>query len=185
MGEFMRTVVLVGGYFNILHHGHVRHLEAAKGLGDCLVVHVHRSDCSLKRKGYSVLSDEDKVEVLKAIRWVDEVWLCNRNCDGTIVEALQKLRNEYPKETLILAKGGDRTPRNMPRSEVETCKKLGVKIVYGVGGEEKVQSSSWLASKIRLEKVCVNCGRKLPENSRANRCPYCRAPLTTVIKRAK
>jgi D-beta-D-heptose 7-phosphate kinase/D-beta-D-heptose 1-phosphate adenosyltransferase len=180
----MRTIILVGGYFNILHKGHIRHFEAAKRLGDYLIVHVHRGDCSLKHKGYSVLSDEDKVEVLKAIRWVDEVWLCSANCDGSIVEALHRLRKEYPKETLILAKGGDRTPENMPKKEIETCEKLGVKIVYGVGGE-KVQSSSWIASNIKFEKVCVKCGRKPPKGSTAHRCPYCGAPLTTVIKKSK
>jgi hypothetical protein len=138
----------------------------------------------LKHKGYSVLSDEDKVEVLKAIRWVDEVWLCSPTCDGTIVEALHKLRKEYPKETLILAKGGDRTAQNLPKSEVETCSKLNIKIVYGVGGE-KVQSSSWIASNIKFEKVCIKCGRKPPKGSTAHRCPYCGAPLTTVIKKSK
>jgi cytidyltransferase-like protein len=141
-------VVLVGGYFNVLHRGHIRYFEAARKLGDWLIVHVHRSECSLRHKGYSFLSDEDKVEVLRAIRWVDEVWLCSQTCDGSIVEALHKLREKYHEENLMLAKGGDRTPETMPKSEVETCEKLDIKIVYGVGGE-KVQSSSWiLKSKI-------------------------------------
>jgi D-beta-D-heptose 7-phosphate kinase/D-beta-D-heptose 1-phosphate adenosyltransferase len=184
LGGILKTVVLVGGFFNIVHCGHIRHFEAAKRLGDYLVVHVHRGECSLKHKGYSVLSDEDKVEVLKAIRWIDEVWLCSPTCDGTIIEALHKLRNKYPRETLILAKGGDRTSKNMPKKEIETCEKLGVKIVYGVGGE-KVQSSRLLANKIILEKVCVQCGRKPPKGSTAHRCPYCGAPLTTKIKKSK
>jgi D-beta-D-heptose 7-phosphate kinase/D-beta-D-heptose 1-phosphate adenosyltransferase len=184
LGEILKKVVLVGGFFNVLHRGHVRHFEAARELGDYLIVHVHRGDCSLKHKGYVVLSDEDKVEVLKAIRWVDEVWLCSLNCDGSIIEALHKLRKEYPKETLILAKGGDRTSQNMPKKEIETCEKLDIKIVYGVGGE-KVQSSSKLVNKITLEKVCTKCGRKPPKSSTAHRCPYCGAPLTTVIKKSK
>jgi len=146
-----KTVVLVGGFFNVLHRGHVRHFEDARKLGDCLIVHVHRSECALKHKGYSVLDDEDKVEVLKAIRWVDEVWLCSQNCDGTVIEALYKLREKFPNEKLVLAKGGDRTPETMPKKEIETCKKLGIQIVYGVGGE-KVQSASWIANKLKAQQ---------------------------------
>jgi cytidyltransferase-like protein len=151
LGGILKTVVLVGGFFNLLHRGHIRYFEAGKRLGDYLVVHVHRGDCSLKHKGYSVLSDEDKVEVLKAIRWVDEVWLCSANCDGTIIEALHRLRKEYPKETLILAKGGDRTLSNLPESEIEACRKLNIKIICGVGGT-KIQSSSWIVGRLLGEE---------------------------------
>lgn len=144
----MKTVVLTGGFFNIFHRGHVRYLREAKCLGDRLIVHVHRRRCTLKHKGYAVLSTADKVEILKAFRFVDEVWVCTSRCNGTIIEALKKIRGKYPNCKLILAKGGDRTPETMPREEIETCKRLSVEIVYGVGGG-KVESSSWLLRKTK------------------------------------
>jgi D-beta-D-heptose 7-phosphate kinase/D-beta-D-heptose 1-phosphate adenosyltransferase len=80
---------------------------------------------------------EDRLAVVGALRYVDEVIVCGLTCDLTSCDALLGVRPE------IFAKGGDRTPESMPRSEVELCEKLGIKIVYGVGGG-KVQSSSWL-----------------------------------------
>ncbi|MEM2281318.1 MAG: adenylyltransferase/cytidyltransferase family protein [Candidatus Bathyarchaeia archaeon] len=135
-------MVLAGGYFNIFHRGHIRYLREAKRLGDRLIVHVHRQRCSRKHKGYAVLTTADKVEILEAFSFVDDVWVCTRKCDGTIVEALERVRKEYPDCQIILAKGGDRTPENMPKSEIEACKRLNIEIVYGVGGG-KVASSSW------------------------------------------
>ncbi|MEM2281266.1 MAG: hypothetical protein QXZ68_04685 [Candidatus Bathyarchaeia archaeon] len=122
-------------------------MREAKKLGDKLIVHVHTYECTLKNKGYAVLPTVDKVEILKAFSFVDEVWVCSEGCDGTIVEALERLKREHPSRNLILAKGGDRTPENMPKAEIEVCNRLGIKIIYGVGGG-KVESSSWLIKSV-------------------------------------
>ncbi|MEM4643272.1 MAG: hypothetical protein QXY51_01435, partial [Candidatus Bathyarchaeia archaeon] len=105
--------------------------------GGDLIVLIHRDECCVKKKGYCFMPLEDRVAVIGAIRYVDQVIACEPGCDLTSCSALEKIKPD------IFAKGGDRSPENMPASEVELCKKLGIEIVYGVGGG-KIQSSSWL-----------------------------------------
>ncbi|MEM2547214.1 MAG: adenylyltransferase/cytidyltransferase family protein [Candidatus Bathyarchaeia archaeon] len=139
--------ILVSGFFDPLHRGHIAYLKEAKNLGGKLVVLVHRDECCIRKKGYCFMPLEDRMSVLKAIRYVDEVIVCGPNCDLTTCDALLKVK------PAIFAKGGDRNPENMPQCELEICKKPGIEIVYGMGGQ-KVQSSSWLVEnyKKRLKK---------------------------------
>ncbi|MEM3666739.1 MAG: glycerol-3-phosphate cytidylyltransferase [Candidatus Bathyarchaeia archaeon] len=107
--------------------------------GDRLVVGVHRDECCVRKKGYCLMPLEDRLEVLKAMRWVDKVVVCPPTCDLTSVEVLRCLKPH------VYAKGGDRVRENMPRAELEVCDQLGIRVVYGVGGG-KVQSSSWIVA---------------------------------------
>jgi len=109
------------------------------------VVSIHKDECCVKKKGYCFMPLEDRLAIIEALRFVDEVIVCGSSCDLTTCEALQTVKPQ------IFAKGGDRTPDNMPKSEVELCEKLGTKIVYGVGGG-KVQSSSWLVENFEKAK---------------------------------
>ena len=109
------------------------------------MVSIHRDECCVKKKGYCFMPLEDRLAIIEALRFVDEVIVCGSSCDLTTCEALQTVKPQ------IFAKGGDRTPDNMPKSEVELCEKLGTKIVYGVGGG-KVQSSSWLVKNFEKAK---------------------------------
>ena len=88
------------------------------------------------------MSLEDRIALIEAVRYVDEVIVCGLSCDLTTCDVLRSVKPE------MFAKGGDRTPENMPHSEVELCEKLGIKIVYGVGGG-KVQSSSWIVKNCK------------------------------------
>jgi len=135
-------VVLVSGYFDPIHRGHIYHLKEAKMLGDKLVALIHRDECCVRKKGYVFMPLEDRLEVLKAIKYVDEVLICSEECDLTAAQILKELK------PAIFAKGGDRIPENMPREELKVCEELGIKIVYNVGGG-KVQSSSWLVDKVK------------------------------------
>jgi len=135
-------VVLVSGYFDPIHRGHIYHFRDAKVLGDKLVAFIHRDECCIKKKGYVFMPLEDRLEVLKAIRYVDEVVVCSEGCDLTATQILRKLK------PAIFAKGGDRTPETMPREELKACEELGIKIVYNVGGG-KIQSSSQLVDRVK------------------------------------
>jgi D-beta-D-heptose 7-phosphate kinase/D-beta-D-heptose 1-phosphate adenosyltransferase len=138
-------VVLVSGFFDPPHRGHVAYLQEAKKLGDWLIVHIHRDECCVRKKGYCFMPLEDRMAVMGAIKYVDEMIVCEPSCDLTVCDVLRNVKPD------IFAKGGDRTPENMPKSEVELCERLGIKIVYGVGGG-KVQSSSWLVKKLNETK---------------------------------
>lgn len=126
-------IVCTSGYFNPLHIGHVRLLKEAKALGDYLVVIVN-NDEQVKLKGESkpFMNEKERVEIIKAIKYVDKVVL-SIDKDRTIKKTLGRISPD------IFAKGGDSTPENTPEKD------LVKKVVYNVGGG-KIQSSRWLKS---------------------------------------
>jgi len=140
MPRKLKVVVVCGGY-DPVHIGHIRQFKAAKALGDKLVVILNSDEWLTRKRGYVFMPYEERKEVLESIRYVDEVVSCIDK-DNTVTLSLERLKPD------IFAKGGDRTPDNMPKTEIETCRKLGIKIVYGVGGR-KMQSSSWLLDRIK------------------------------------
>ncbi len=133
----MFTVVATGGGFDPVHKGHIRLLKEASQLGDWLVVMLNSDKQLIKKKGKTFYpSQEERKDIIEAIKYVDEV-IIDPDDDLTCEKAIELVRPN------IYAKGGDRTPENVAQIEIETCQKIGCKIVYGVGGS-KVQSSSWL-----------------------------------------
>jgi D-beta-D-heptose 7-phosphate kinase/D-beta-D-heptose 1-phosphate adenosyltransferase len=138
-------VVATSGGFDPLHVGHIRLIQEAKTLGDKLVVIVN-SDAWLKRKkGFVFMNLKHRMEMIKAIRGVDEVMAWD---DGspTVKGALRKLKPD------IFAKGGDRSGTDKV-PEAKTCEEIGCKIVFNVGKGGKVESSSWL-----LKRFLENAG---------------------------
>ena len=104
------TVVATGGCFDLLHTGHVRTLEAARELGDCLVVLLN-SDASVRRlKGATrpVVGEQDRAAVLGALRCVDAVLVFG---EDTPVAALERVRPD------VWVKGGDYAVEDLPEAE--------------------------------------------------------------------
>jgi cytidyltransferase-like protein len=144
--------VLSMGYFDPLHRGHVQHFKEARKLGRLIVI-VHRDPCCVKKKGYCFMPIEDRLEIIRSLRCVDEAYPCPQDCTLTASPVLERMRPD------VFAKGGDRAPGNMPKDEIEACERLGIKIVYGVGGA-KVQSSSWI-----INDFLSKSGRKILSSS--------------------
>lgn len=130
--------VAVAGGWDPLHIGHVRHIEEASKLGNWLVVLVSSDEDMVRKKGIAFMPLSERVEILKALRWVDEV-IVTIDKDGTMAETLKMVKPD------IFAKGGDRSPDNMPANEIEACKAIGCEIVYGIG--KRLQSSSALLKR--------------------------------------
>lgn len=128
-------IVVASGYFNPLHKGHVEYLEKAKALGDYLIVIVN-SDKQRELKGSKFfMNQNERAEIVEALRCVNEVVIATDN-DTSVCKTLASL-SPVPH---IFAKGGDRFANEIP--EAETCKRLGIHMIDGLGA--KVQSSSWL-----------------------------------------
>jgi rfaE bifunctional protein nucleotidyltransferase chain/domain len=105
------TVVATGGCFDVLHPGHIRTLEAARALGDCLVVCLN-SDASVARlKGPSrpLVGAADRAAVLRALRCVDAVLVFDEDTPEAAIERLRPA---------VWAKGGDYTDRELPEAGV-------------------------------------------------------------------
>ena len=134
----MKTVV-ASGYFDPLHIGHIRYLREAKKLGDKLIVILNNDKQAKLKKGRSFMPVNEREEILKSLEFVDEV-VISEDEDLSVCKTLEMLKPD------IFAKGGDRTIDNIPEKEI--CEKLGIKMVFGVGGE-KIQSSSWLIANVK------------------------------------
>jgi cytidyltransferase-like protein len=137
-----KIIVATGGGFDPVHEGHIRLFKEAKKLGDELVIMLN-SDEQLKKKKKQTFypSQDERREIIESIRYVDRV-VIDPGKDITCEEALKLVRPD------ILAKGGDRVEGAMPEIELATCREIGCKIVYNVGGA-KVQSSSWLMKRAK------------------------------------
>jgi D-beta-D-heptose 7-phosphate kinase/D-beta-D-heptose 1-phosphate adenosyltransferase len=133
----------VSGGFDPLHIGHLRHLQAAKRLGDHLIVMVSNDEDMVRKKSYCFMPLEERIEILNELKCVDEVVVTKDN-DGTQARTLRVIRPD------IFAKGGDRTPENMPQNEITVCNELGINIVYGVGKQMKSSSQMILNVMDRL-----------------------------------
>lgn len=127
-------IVCTSGYYNPFHVGHLKLFKEAIKYGDYLVVIVN-NDQQVKLKGSETFMNElERLEIIKSIKYVHKAML-SVDTDRTIMESLKKI---HPA---VFLKGGDSTEENTP--ELELCKELGIKVVFGVGGD-KIQSSSWL-----------------------------------------
>jgi rfaE bifunctional protein nucleotidyltransferase chain/domain/rfaE bifunctional protein kinase chain/domain len=104
------TVVASGGCFDLLHLGHVRSLEAARALGDCLVVLLNgdRSVRALKGRDRPLVGEEERAETLRALACVDEVMIFEEPDPSA---ALSLLRPD------VWAKGGDYQVDELPESK--------------------------------------------------------------------
>ena len=123
--------VCISGYFDPLHVGHIEYINKAKKLGDYLVVIVNNNlQCKLK-KGKFFMDENDRVEIVKNLKSVDEVFL-SIDSDKTVCKSLEKLKPS------IFANGGDRKNYEIPESKV--CDMYGIEIIDGLG--DKIRSSS-------------------------------------------
>ena len=135
--------IIVSGYFNPLHKGHLELFEKAKTKGDAIWVIVN-SDLQRKLKGSKAFMEEDeRIIIVQAIGIVDKA-LISIDKDKTQCETLRFLEKEYGADyDLFFANGGDQNNNSIPEATV--CKEKGIGLIEGLGS--KIQSSSWLLKK--------------------------------------
>ena len=138
-------VVLISGYFNPLHTGHLDYIKAASELGDKLVVIVN-NDKQVELKGSKPFMKEfDRMRIVSEIKGVDKAIL-TIDKSGSVIETLKAIYNEYAVDyffdSMTFCNGGDRTKGNSP--EEQYCEWRGIKTVYNVGGGKTQSSSSLL-----------------------------------------
>jgi len=134
----MSIIVLVTGGFDPLHSGHIHYLQAARDLGDRLIVGINSDDWLVRKKGKAFLPARERRVIMENLRMVDEV-IEFVDLDNTAIQAILDVKQQYPHDVLVFANGGDRTEKNIP----EMCVP-GVVFEFGVGGDDKKNSSSWI-----------------------------------------
>ena len=143
----INRVVLVTGGFDPLHSGHIAYLQEAKRLGDMLVVGVNSDAWLERKKGRAFMPANERVTILQNLRMVDHCILFNDD-DGSACEAIRNVKMMYPNSQVIFANGGDRTQENIPEMTESD-----VEFVFGVGGENKMNSSSWILEEWKAPKT--------------------------------
>lgn len=139
----MQRAVIVSGYFNPIHKGHLEYFQNAKAHGDVLVVIV-KSDHQRALKGSKEFQDEqERVFIVSSLRVVDKVFL-SIDKDRTVCQTLAHIHQELSQTyELAFANGGDQNNDTIPERPV--CERLGISLIDGLG--DKIQSSSWLLKK--------------------------------------
>jgi len=136
----MKKIVLVTGGFDPLHSGHIAYFNEAKKLGDILVVGVNSDAWLTRKKGAPFLPLLERTNIVRNLHMVDYV-IDFDDSDGSARRAITMVRQSYPRDTIVFANGGDRTDNNIPEMDVADDN---VKFVFGVGGFNKANSSSWI-----------------------------------------
>ena len=126
-----KKTVAVSGYFDPIHVGHIEYLELAKKIGDYLIVIVNNDFQASLKKGKSFMNENDRVEIVSALKCVDEVFL-SIDKDSSVCKSLEHLKPD------IFANGGNRKLDEIPETSV--MKKYNIKMVDGLG--KKIRSSS-------------------------------------------
>lgn len=140
-------IIVISGYFNPLHVGHLDYIEQAKELGDRLLVIVNNDD-QVKIKGsIPFMNESDRMRIIKSIGCVDDVVLSS-DVDASVLKTLKCIHEMYSLQRgwignrnfeVVFANGGDRQEGNTP--EEEFCREVGIETVYGVGGGKRESSS--------------------------------------------
>jgi cytidyltransferase-like protein len=140
-------IAVVSGGFDPLHSGHIRLIKEARKLGDRLIVGINSDEWLARKKGRAFMPWTERLAVLNNLKQVDEVYTFDDE-DGTACHLLEQVRAHYPTDEIIFANGGDRTRDNIPEMTVP-----GVEFVFGVGGIDKANSSSWILEEWKAPKT--------------------------------
>ena len=133
-------IVVVSGYFNPLHKGHIEYFNKSKEYGDKLYVIVN-NDKQRELKCSKEFQDEDeRMFIIQNLKMVDRVFL-SIDTDRTVCQTISTIHSlEDSSDELFFANGGDQINDTIPERQV--CDWLGIKLIDGMG--DKIQSSSWL-----------------------------------------
>ena len=134
----MRVSVASGG-FDPIHSGHIAYLIAAKKQGDKLIVALNSDVWLTNKKGQPFMKFEERKTILENLSCVDEVISFVDDELGSCINALATIKEKYPTDHIIFCNGGDRNDSNIPEMSIK-----GIDFKFGVGGEDKKNSSSWI-----------------------------------------
>ena len=138
------NIVLITGGFDPIHSGHIAYIKAAKEYAkvfkDMLIVGVNSDDWLIRKKGKAFLPFDERYTIVSNIKGVD-LAINFDDSDNSAKDAIKKVRMMYPDAHIIFANGGDRNGKNIPEMDYHDTN---VTFVFGVGGEDKKNSSSWI-----------------------------------------
>lgn len=141
--KYRTPVACVSGGFDPAHVGHLRYIQNAREYGEVVVI-LNSDSWLLRKKGYVFMPFDQRREMLLGMRGIKEVVSVD-DSDGSVCKALIDIKPNF------FCNGGDRIDGNTPEKEV--CESLGITMVFGVGGDDKVQASSRLVESAIQSKL--------------------------------
>lgn len=142
-------IVLVTGGFDPLHSGHIEYFKAAKQLGNILIVGINSDAWLARKKSRSFMPAVERKAIIENLYQVHRVIEFNDD-DDSAIDAIRQVKEMFPRDTILFANGGDRTKENIPEMDLADDK---LEFVFGVGGTNKANSSSWILEEWKAPKT--------------------------------
>lgn len=140
----MSTYYIVSGGFDPIHEGHIEMIKESAMISDGVIVLVNSDEWLCRKKGKNFYNIKTRITIMKSLKGVIDV-LEFDDTDNSASDGIIKVRKKYPSDNLVFANGGDRGKDNIP--EIPTCKEHRVDLAFSVGGDYKMNSSSWILKK--------------------------------------
>lgn len=138
-----KKAIIVSGYFNPIHKGHLEYFQNAKKLADVLFVIVNNDHQRALKQSKEFQLEEERMLIVSSLRMVDTAIL-SIDTDRTVCATIASIAKDYGQEyDLAFANGGDQNNNTIPERPI--CEKMGIALLDGLG--DKIQSSSWLLKK--------------------------------------
>lgn len=148
----MRKVVLATGGFDPIHSGHINYFKDAVKYGDgTLIIGLNSDEWLTKKKGRPFMDWEERATIISNLHVVDRV-INFDDSDGSSCDAIRKVRDLYPDVEIVFVNGGDRNATNIPEMKMLE-QDLHLKFEFGVGGDDKKNSSSWILEEWKAPKT--------------------------------
>jgi len=148
----MSDIVLVTGGFDPLHSGHIAYFKEARKLGKKLVVGVNSDEWLVRKKGKPFMPFQERCAIIQELACVDQVLGFNDSDDSACHAIFQLLSTHGSGTKIVFANGGDRTNTNTPEYATYGNTHY-VDFKFGVGGEHKANSSSWILDEWKTQKT--------------------------------
>ena len=138
-----KKAIIVSGYFNPIHKGHLEYFNNAKSMADELFVIVNNDEQRALKESKEFQLEEERMLIVSSLKPVNKAIL-SIDTDRTVCETIAKIAKEYVNGyDLAFANGGDQNNETIPERAI--CEKMGIRLLDGLG--DKIQSSSWLLKK--------------------------------------
>ena len=138
-----QKAIIVSGYFNPIHKGHIEYMHKSKAYGDQLFVIVNNELQRALKGSKEFQSEQERILIVENLRVVDKS-LLSIDTDRTVIETIKFIHEKFANQyELAFANGGDQNNTSIPERAI--CELLGIELIDGLG--DKIQSSSWLLNK--------------------------------------
>ena len=135
-----KKAIIVSGYFNPVHKGHIEYFINAKKIADYLIVIVNNDFQRKIKQSKEFMLEDERIFIVKNLKMVDECYL-SIDKDRTVINTIELIHNKLNRKyDLYFGNGGDQSNEIIPERDI--CDKLSIKLIDNLG--EKIQSSSWI-----------------------------------------